>query len=161
MNFDENIPENKYNKSLSLAKNGDFSQAIKNLPENMEVSPERLFELEWDLKWKNNFWTGEVIFSYKKSIEIVENDRIRQKIAFLENEKNNEKSSENSQENSQENKEDIFSELQEVRENIEKDQSNRQDFLDPYATSFENYRNDMKNIKNLLEENSVSYQKDW
>lgn len=146
----------QYNKSLEMAKNGNFQNALKNLPENLKNFEERLFELKWDIFFKEKYASGQILEQYEKSLVIEKNERISYKISLLKDEK----SEKNSQQN-EENFSEKSQEIQEKQQEIAEDQKNRKDFLNPNRSSLGNFERDLKNLKELLKEENISEVKDW
>lgn len=154
-NFDKNLPENRYNQALELSQNNQFKEALTLLPDNMELFPERLFELRGDILYAEKALSGAIIAEYERSLGMLENERIREKIRLISlGDVTNEDSEKEDQ------KVQKPEEIQEAEARIEADQANRAEFINSYNAS-KNLRKDVEDIKNLLESDRFSERRDW
>lgn len=154
-----NTPEIQYNKALSLAKKNYFSDAQEILPQNVDGFEARLQELKWDIFYELEYPLDEVITEYETSLQYEENQRLREKIAFLKNQKNGEKS-ENQESDKNDNQEEQV-QLEEAEQKISEDQEKRGEYLNAFRASQASYQQDLEKIKTLLSDGEVSIEKDW
>lgn len=147
-----------FNEALYLARSGNFTEAQKILPKNIENENAKIFEIEWDLDFVQNNEKNIILEHYNKSLELQENARIRSKILLLENP---EKKDENVNKNSNTSGLQEKPELKKKTEEIKSDQKRREEFLNASGNSENNFKNDLQNIKNALSGQETTEKKDW
>ena len=154
--LDNSTPEGKYQTALELAKNGKYSEALQNLPENVENYNHRLFELRGDILFAQNENADTIKTEYEKSLSLVDEPRVHEKIALLDDKKP-ENTETNHTEQGQMQK---SPEVQEAEKQILEDQARRQEFLN-LSNSSELLDKNMQNIRNILSDENTQQIKDW
>lgn len=158
--FEKN-PKIDFNKSLELAKNWEYSKALEILPNEIPENNEKILELKWDILYAQNADSWSILENYEKSLEIKENERVREKIALIKSPPKSENTEERWSQNLQESPENWSDEVQKTRGEISKDQEKREDFLNTTGDSRADFEADLQNIKNFLSNGETSEQKDW